>query len=62
MPDRKARDQAHATDSDAEPRDLDERTSLAPLSFEEAMKGLLAVKPDEDEAEDPDKGDKTTED
>jgi hypothetical protein len=57
MPDRKARDQrdqVHEADSDADPRDHDERTSLAPLSFEEAMKGLLAVKPDADQAEDSD--------
>jgi len=51
MPDREARDQAHRTDDDDAARDYDERTSLAPLDFETAMKGLLAVKPDQDAAD-----------
>ena len=40
----------------------DERTSLYPLTTEEALRGLLAVKSSGDQTEDSDTEDETTED
>jgi len=49
MPDGKRDDQV--SPSESHPRDYDERTSLHPLSTEEALRALLAVKVPSDEAD-----------
>jgi len=47
MPNRSPTNQAPEPTQEAPTRDYDERTSLYPLSPEEALSELLAVKPDD---------------